>query len=147
MLGGRGGGTRREGCSYIKASAPLPTWLFHLLAGTHARGTQNPNIEAPVEPKPLWKVTDKTASPGGSVVPDQTPMTTPLSFHPLFFPPPPSFCPCCCSQGERGRRHRNERFSGVPSPGASPNSFFMAPCSDKSHCFSLVSVRRAISQS
>lgn len=70
-----------------------------------------------------------------------------LSFLSLHFLPPCDFFPCCCLQGERGQRHQNERFSCAASPSSGPNSFFMAPCSDKSHCFSPVSVRRAISQS
>lgn len=59
----------------------------------------------------------------------------------------PTIFPRCCLQGERGQCRQNEGFSCMPSPSSGPNSFFMAPRSDKSRCFSLVSVRRAISQS
>lgn len=69
------------------------------------------------------------------------------SFLSSLFLPPRDFFPRCRLQGERGRRRQNERFSCVPSPSSGPNSFFMAPRSDKSRRFSLVSVRRAISQS
>lgn len=128
------------------------------------------NAEAPTEPSPLQRAPEDSASPSSSVLlpqhqhcswhhssthalshspehPIRCPTQSPLSFLSSLLLPPCGFFPCSCFQGERGQHCRNERFSCVPSPSSGPNSFFMAPCSDKSRCFSLVSVRHAISQS
>lgn len=125
------------------------------------------NVEAPTEPSLLQRAPEETASPSSSCPSTTTAPGTTLppmvsstaqsiqsgAQHKVLspsFPYPPSslwFFPRSCFQGERGQRCWDERFSCMPSPSSGPNSFFMAPCSDKSRCFSLVSVRHAISQS
>lgn len=149
---------------------PLPTELFCLLAETKAKGTWKSMSRLPQSqalcrellrrqhlPAAPCSCPSTSTAPGTTVPPMlshspehpiRCPTQSPLSFlSSLLLPPCGFFSPRSCFQGERGQRCWNERFSCVPSPSSGPNSFFMAPCSDKSRCFSLVSVSHAISQS